>query len=186
MSTFLAFAFQYFRQAARVNSTRWSQSSTPSLLVVAASARHPAMNPTQQIVKTEPGLKVNCLPPLQHSAQFSSCSFHSHTFCWNCSPRSHVHLFQAEVGTPTASGLDGGLAHVVGAKRTDIPRELYVLLVFVLDPELFFPLTRRSSSYPRLQNCVATVDLDTKLNLREIVQSVNNAEYVWGLFCCRG
>ena len=58
LSTFLAFAFQYFRQAARVNSTRWSQSSTPSLLVVAASARHPAMNPTQQIVKTEPGLKV--------------------------------------------------------------------------------------------------------------------------------
>jgi TATA-box binding protein (TBP) (component of TFIID and TFIIIB) len=33
-------------------------------------------------------------------------------------------------------------------------------------------------SYPRLQNCVATVDLDTKLNLREIVQSVHNAECV--------
>jgi transcription initiation factor TFIID TATA-box-binding protein len=29
-----------------------------------------------------------------------------------------------------------------------------------------------------LQNCVATVDLDTKLNLREIVQSVHNAECV--------
>jgi hypothetical protein len=34
---------------------------------------------------------------------------------------------QADVSIPSALGLDGGLAHVVGAKRTDIPRELYVV-----------------------------------------------------------
>jgi hypothetical protein len=35
---------------------------------------------------------------------------------------------QAEVVFYSApsTGNDGGLAHVVGAKRTDIPRELYV------------------------------------------------------------
>ena len=35
-------------------------------------------------------------------------------------------------GGITASGIDDGLGHVVGAKRTDIPRELCVLFVFSL------------------------------------------------------
>jgi hypothetical protein len=107
-------------------------------------------------------------------------------------------LLQVDGGI-TASGIDSGLGHVVGAKRTDIPRELCVLFIFCtpyksrtkLNDALKLCYNRHCSSrfhfnliiflfsYPRLQNCVATVDLDTKLNLREIVQSVHNAECVY-------
>jgi hypothetical protein len=40
-------------------------------------------------------------------------------------------ILQAEAGTPSASGIDGGLGHVIGAKRTDIPRELCVPWTFL-------------------------------------------------------